>query len=312
MALSISELQAVSKKYYDETCTQQVFDEDPFLALLKSRHKVTISGGESIQFPIRYTKLGLAGGTGFRTKVDFSTKETRTGGVLEWAPVQGYTMLHWDERVKNAGEGKIVNLAKEKAQEMTEDFQDALSTMLWGTSTSYIAPLSQIVDSSDTYAGIAVSDASAWAATEDGSTTVMKLYGSGSLSYSRNAATFGKHMPTHHFTTRNLASKFESLMEPKQIYEDKEMANIGFRAITFHGCPVIGNPYVSAGDWYGLDMTVFELVVHKDDNLKVSDWFSLEQAGYPRAVAKYMSMVANLKCVMRKSNFKYTALDYTL
>ena len=312
MALTYSELQSVSKKYFDDTITQQVYEDSAFFALLKSKHKITASGGESIQFPIRYKKLGQSAGTGFRTRVDFSSVETRTAGVLEWAAVQGYTLLHWDERVKNAGAGKIIDIAKDKAAELKEDFQDTLCSMVWGTDTTYIAPLAQIVDSSDTYAGIAVADASDWAATEDSSTTTLKLYGAGSLAYARNQATFGKHRPTHHFTTLDLASKFESLLEPKQIYEDKELANLGFRAVTYYGCPVIGDEYVSSGDWYGLDMSVFELVVHKDNDLNVTEWFDLKQAGYPNALAKYMSMVANLKCVLRKSNFKFTALDYTL
>ena len=309
MALTINELNTVSDKYYDPTIPQQVYEDSAFTAILQSKNKIIKKGGESIQFGVRYQKLGTSGKTGFRTKVDFSSKQTRTGAVLSWMPMQGYTMMHWDEKVKNRGKSAIIDLQKDKAVELKEDFQDALSSILWGTETDSIAPLAQIVDSADTYAGITVSDVAAWAAIEDSSSTVLTLSLLMSL---RNQATFGKHKPTHHFTTLDLASRYELMLEPKERYYDKDMANLGFDTVTFYGKPVIGDEYVSSGDWYGLDMTVFELLVQEGNDMNITPWFSLEQAGFPNAIAKYMSSVMNLVCHIRKSNFKLTALDADL
>jgi hypothetical protein len=314
MALSISELNTVSKKYFDKVITQQVYEDDPFFAKLKKDNKIRISGGTKIQWPIRHAELNQAQATGPRKKVEFQSKETRTGAELDWAYYDGNTMIHWDEQAKNSGAGQIIDLVKDKSEEMKDDFSNKLYTDLYATSqgTNAFVPLSSIIDSGTTYAGIAVSDAAVWASTEDSSETVLTLYGEDSISEAINATTFGKDHPTHIITSRDLASKFESLLVDKVRYEDKEMANLGFDNFTFKKIPVIASAYITSTYLYGIDMKQFGLAMHKDYDMKVSDWFELPQAGYPNAKAKYICAQLNIMCRMRQTSFKFTALDYTL
>jgi len=315
MALGIDELNTVSKKYFDPTLKQQVYDDSPFMALLKKRHQIKLGGGVKIQWGIRYQSLALADATDPRAQIIFQTKQTRTGAELDWAYYTVPAMLHWDEQAKNSGPGRIVNLLEDKTKEQKEDINDVLCTALFSTSPATandIQPLDDIVDSATTYAGIAVSDAAKWAAQENSTTTTLNIFGTSSLTYYRNLCTFGKNLPSLHITTRDLASKFESLLQPQQRYEDKEMANLGFANVTFYGKPVIGDYYCPANAWFGLDIGQFELFVHKDYNFDTGKgWFSLEQAGYPNAVGRVVSWQGNLKCYCRKTSFKYTALDYT-
>jgi len=312
MALSISEANAVSTKYYDKNMYQQVYDDDPFLAILKGKNQISASGGTQIQWGVRTEELGQAKFVGPREQIALNSNETRTGAVLDWGYLAANTTIHWDERVKNDGKEAIINLLAEKATELQEDYKEKLSDTLWGSDSTHISPLSAIVDSTTSYAGIAYTDAADWASTEDSSTTVMTLFGSGSLTYMRNQATFGKNMPTHHFTTRDLVSKYESLLQPQQRYESAtKKVDSGFMNVLFYGCPVIGSPFVPAGDWFGLDMSALELVVKKGEDDKVTPWFDLKQVGFPNAMGKYMTCALNLKCDRRKTNFKFTALDYT-
>jgi len=69
---------------------------------------------------------------------------------------------------------------------------------------------------------------------------------------------------------------------------------------------------MTAGYWYGLDIDQFEIRYHPDYNFKKSDWFDLPQAGYPWSAAKTVVWAGNTLCKMRKTSFKYTALDYTI
>lgn len=315
MAFTINELNAVSKKYFDSTLTQQIYEKSPFFAKLKADKQIITDGGVSIQWPVRTSKLGKAGSTGARTQVIFDSVETRTGADIPWVYYDSETMLHWDEKVANSGKGKIIDLAKDKAQELLEDLREALYASIFstsGVSGTDLETLDRIISAADTYGGIAVADAAAWAGVEDSTTTTMKLYGAGSLSEARNNATFGTDQPTMHITTRDLVSKYESLLQPQQRYEDKQMANLGFANITFHNKPVIGDVFCPAGYWFGIDMTAMELRVHKDNNMKVTDWFELKQAGYPNALAKYVAFVGNLMARRRRTSFKFSALDYTL
>jgi len=315
MALTYDEFDAVSSQFFDQTLTQQVYEDDPFYTKVAKKNNVTWSGGQQIQWPIRYTKLGMAENVGLRDQVTYQGKQTRTAAVLDWTAIVGQALIHLDEKVKNSGKAKIVDLVKDKTEELREDMLDKFCTNLYATSqgTNAFVPLSTIVDSASTYGGIAVADAAEWASQEDSTTTELTLYGAGSLSYYINLCTFGKNSPTFHLTTKNLLSKLESLIEPQKRYEDKEMADIGFKNISFHGGnTVIQSPYMPAAAWYGLDMDQFEIRYNPDYNFETSAWFNLPQAGYPWAAAKTCIWMGNILCRMRKTSFKFTALDYTI
>lgn len=314
MALSINEANTVSSKYFDKSCTPQVYEKSPFFWRLKQDNNVVWDGGTKIQFGIRYTTLGKAQAVDPRQQIAYEQKETRTGAELAWKYYMAHAMLQWDERNQNRGKPQIINLMSDKADELREDMFNKMNTDLYATTqgAKTFQGIDEIVDSADTYAGISVSDAAAWAAIEDGTTDQLKLYGSGSLSYQINQSTFGSDKPTLIITTRDLQSKAESLLQPQERFEDKEMANAGFTTVKFHGIPIVGDYACTAQYMYGLCMKFFELRYHPDDNFKVSPWRELYQAGFPRALVKYQTWAGNLVCKCRKVNFKMTALDYTL
>jgi len=314
MALTVSEAQAVSSYYYDGTLQQTCYDDSPFWVKLKQKNKIKKQGGTLIQFPLRYKKLAQADAVTPTDQVTFEAPDTRTAGQLNWKYYRGRTFITWQERTENVGKPQIVSLLKDKAQEMKDDIYDRFATDVYTSNPNGLgfSSLATIVDSTDSYAGIPVSDASTWAAWEDASTTALALYGAGSLSYYVNIATFGKNGPSMHLTTRNLASKFMSLFEGQKIYEDRELANAGFNNIMFMGGPVVGDYYCPASYWYGLDMDAFEFVTHTDWDFKLVGWQELFQAGHPESMGRVMSWAGNLKCDQRRTNFKLSTPNYTL
>ena len=112
-------------------------------------------------------------------------------------------------------------------------------------------------------------------------------------------------------TTRDLFSAYEGLIQPQVRYEDKRMADLGFENLKFKNQPVVADAYCTAAAWFGLDMTEMFLCVDPDYNLEPTDWFELNQVGFVNAIAKAVSWAGNVKCRRRKTNFKFTALDYT-
>lgn len=312
MALAISELNAVSHEYFDPTLTQEVYEEDAFLSWLKAKNKIITNGGTQIQFPIRYKALGLTATTHPRQQISFESEDTRTAGVVDWAYILGKSMIHWDEKVKNGPKGQIIDLVKDKTLELKEDFMSHFSSQLWATSTKGtddLERLDTIVDSADSYAGIAVSDDALWASTEDSTSTTMTLR---LLQNARNDASFGKRGPTVHFTTHDLLSKYESILQPHVRYEStdtKKMLDLGFGNVSFYGAPVVASPFCPDAAWFGLDMDAFELHVHPEYNFKASEWMELPQAGFPNAVGKFMYFTGQLVCKLRRTSFKFTALN---
>jgi len=316
MSLSIDEANTISSKHYDKTITQQVYEKCPFYLRLKERGNISTDGGTQIQYPIRHTKLGKAAWVQPRTQVNYSQKETRTAAVLDWKYLYGNAMISWDERVKNSGKAQIINLMRDKAEELGEDMKDGFATAMWDTSsvTTQLSSLDDIIDTGDTYAGIAVADVAGWAAgVEDTSTTELALYGSGSLSYSMNTCTFGSDKPDLIVTTKDLWSKFESLIEPqKRYYGEKSMtAKAGFTTLYWHDAEVVSDVYVASGYLYMIDTDKFKIRYNPEWNMKVDPWMKLGES-YPYAMVKNCSWVGEICCTMRKTSGKYTALDYTI
>jgi hypothetical protein len=213
--------------------------------------------------------------------------------------------------VKNgSGKTRIVNLLEDKAKELKEDMSDRLATDLWATSSvsGKMIPMYTIVDSADTYAGIAVADAAIWAGKEDSSTSKMTR----AVFHAQvHAAEFGSNGPTRHYTTRAILAAYESLLTTDERYVSVDKMGTGPTTVSLYNKPVIADPYIAAGDWFGLDADKFELWVHEDDDMDVSPWIELGESGYRKSMAKYVTNVCNLVCRERRTSFKLTALTGT-
>jgi hypothetical protein len=314
MALSISQANAVSTKYFDTTLKQIVWESSPFWMKMKKSHKMETRGGNSIQFPIRYKKLGIADAGDFDDQLTYKSIETRSGGELSWKTYNTRTLITKEEQIKNTGEPEIISLIKDKSAELKEDMDDRFATDLFTENPNGkgFTSLDTIVDSSASYAGISISDMSAWVGWEDASTTGLAIYGPGSLSYYVNQATFGKDSPSMMLTTKNLYTRFMAIYEGQKVV-DKDMAEAGFsNNLVAFGSTIMPDAYVPASTWYGLDIDQFKFRVHPDDNMHVTDWFTLEQIGLPDHMAKVISWTGNLCCRSRRSSFKMTNLNWQL
>ena len=313
MAIAIAELDAISGEGYDGTLRQIVYEDSALFVKLRGENRVKVRGGRDIRWDVRYKKLGRADARNPDAQVSYEQKDTRTGALLEWKYYEGDTMITWRQRVENAsGKFQIVSLVEDMTKELKEDMYDRFATDLFTANPNGngFASLATIVDATDTYAGIAVADATNWASTETAETTLTLYSGTNPLAKQVSAATFGKKKPTIHITTRNLQNKFESLMQQYTRYEDVDMANAGFQNVTFKRAPVVGDDHCPASLWYGLDTSQLELVVSADDNFYVSGWKEMEMAGFPRNALKFMTVACNLKSYSRNSHFKYTVLNY--
>lgn len=311
MALSVVQANAVSTNVYEKDFKENVYDSHPFTMELQQRHKITVKGGNQITFPVRYKRLGTAKAVGWTDQETFQSIDTFTQGVLDWAPYRASTMITWEQRDKNqAGPQQIVDLLKSKAEELKEDVLYILATDLFATSSvsGHVIPLSTIVDSADSYAGIDPSDASVWAGIEDSSSTQLTR----SLLYGKIASSsFGERQPSAHFTTRTLQAKYNLLLSGDERYMNTKTANAMFTTITLSGKPVYSDSYVASTYWFGLDIGAFELTMMTNNDMNIGKWMETDIIGYPRSLVKVCTFVANLVCKVRRSSFKLSALTGT-
>ena len=314
MALTRSELESVSTPFYTRDIISQVYELDPFFKKLKQNKSITTDGGTEIRFPIRYQELALAEWVNPKEQIAYQQRKTRTSGKLDWKYLVGKTMMQWDEQVQNSGKEKLINLQKDKADELIDDVYEVMTDAIYATTQETDKPsaLVTIIDTGETYADVAVSDAASWAgAVEDTTTTQLVLYNtSAAIATSMNSATFGPYKPDLLITSKNLWNTFESKIEPqKRFYSTKGV--IGFESLVFHGADVIAANHCPDASLFGITSKFWELRAHKDFNFKTDPWEDLKQAGFPNAIIKLCYWVGNVVCTMRKVNFRYSALSYT-
>lgn len=311
MAIAVTEANTVSTQIFDKTMTPQVYDSVDFLKYLRANGKVIKDGGTQITYPIRYKKLGRATDVGWGDQEDFQSIPTRTQIVLEWLPYRVSTLITWEQRVKNGGgKTRTVNLLEDKAKELKEDMSDRLATDLWATSSvsGKMIPMYTVVDADDTYGGLSVSDAALWAAKEDSSSSKLTR----ALFHTQvHAAQFGSDGPSRYYTTRALIADYETLLSGDERYVDSDKMSTGPTTIALYNKPVLVDPYIASGDWFGLDADKFEFWVHEDNDMDVSPWIELGESGYHKSMAKYVTNVCNLVCRERRTSFKLTALTGT-
>lgn len=315
MGLTYSEAQTVSTDLYDKTCKQQVYQSSPFWVKLKKNHDIVADGGNNYRWGIRYLEFDKADAIDPDSEFTYEGKATRTTAILEPRFYEVATVITWKERNTNSGKEQVINLIGDKTEELRQDMANRFAKDLYTQNPNGIGfqSLATIIDSEGDYAGISKDDAATWASTEDGTTDELTLYGTGSLAEARNDCTLGPDYPNFHLTTLDLVNKFTSLIEPQKRYANKEMADAGFRNVTFEGDPVFGDYHCPAAVWYGLCLKkgIFKLRHHPDDNMDISKWEPLKPS-FPRNMGKYMTWMGELCCTCRKVNFKYTALDYTI
>lgn len=328
MAFTYSEAQAVSDLGYDDKMHDQVYDSTPFWMKLKLNDQIESSGGgRQWTWPVKVKKYGKANAVDPNDRINYVGKTTRTMAYVEPKYYVGSSVISWQENQQNKGKAKIIDLVANKSEEVMDDFIDRLNTDLWTANPNGlgIEPISSIVDSSTSTASGGITptdcDTGAWVSAEDSSTTKLELYGGvygtttyNSISSMTNYAKYGGNGPTMYLTTKDIRSVFESLLETHQIFEklgDKQMADAGFKNVSFHGIGVFDDPYVPAGSFYGLDMKALAIFKDPDSYLQVTKW-EKHSTEYPKAMVKAMFAVLNLKWERRRTSFKFTALDASL
>lgn len=312
MALTRDEASSVSKSYFDDTLHNQAYDDCVLWTKMKQGNLIKIQGGYDLRWPIRYKRLDKADAIGAREQLTYEQLETRTSCALDWVYYYANSLISWDERVRNTGKQQVISLIADKAREMKEDLYHRFATDLWTSNPNGkgIVPLPSII-ATTTYGGVDNSDASTWTlGFEDATATVLSLYGSAGIAKLINSCTLGKNYPNFHITTRDLFSKYMSLFEGQKVYQDNDLAQAGFNNCKFLGATIVPDSYTPASAWYGLDLEQYEFWVHPDYNFKLNDWFELEQAGYPNAMARVITVALNLVCYMRKTSGKFTTLNY--
>ena len=310
MALSVNELNTVSTRHFDKgVVTEQIYDNNVILDKLRKSNQIIVTGGTSIQHPIRYQELSDFEMIDPDAARVTSIKETRTSLELAWKFAKVDTGITWEEQTYNRSEKAIISLIADRYKEAGQDLAKGISTQFHQAFTSKGSYdmdgfFSCVAASSSTYAGIDQDNISSWnAGVYDTSTSTLAMYGSGSIEAGMRACNF-RTWPDYMVTTWANAAIYASKLQPGE-RRNPENGRAGASDIYFRGTPILADPQANTNVWMIIDSEYMFFYVQSDNNFDTGPW--TEDPDRFKAMRTLMTVVGNFVFTRRKSFGAYTA-----
>ena len=309
MALTLTELQAITDFYVDSTDNDIYFKSNVLLYKLLSRGK-TIPGGKKIQAVLEYGK-GNSGAYGATTKLPLSKKEVFNAAFFRWSAYYAGVTVDLEDQRQNAGDlavvnmvqGKLKNAQKSIRQEMGEDIyaSAADSNSLLG-----LGNLFQDTDTTIAYGEIAENDMAAWKANVIDTVEAIDFPVMQAI---RRAASVDDNMegkPDLYITTELLKDAFEASLQVQSRYSDIALVDAGFENILFGSRPVVSDNKQSTGIVDALNLQFLDIDTHVDYNFTPPKWASpIDQ---PDTKVAFIRWGGQLVCRNRKAHARHTSL----
>jgi len=304
MALTYSELDSVTQKYYIPKLVDNIFASNSFLQRLRKKSYKPQEGGTLIMQPLLYAKTTATGWYSGTDTLNTTVNDQITAGY--WPRAHTYasvTITHTDE-LENAGDSQVIDFVKAKVQAAELTIADAMGTGLFnlGTDAKAIVGLRLAIDSTGTYGGINRSDYTWWASDEDGTTTTLTL---AAMQAAVGDVSIGNDKPSVAFTTQDILESFVNLLQPQQRFQDSETADAGFQNVMFLSIPIIADSHCPASNMFFVNEKYWSLLHSPRDNFR---WTGFIKAIDQEVVTGRVLWAGQLVCSNCRMNGKMNAL----
>jgi hypothetical protein len=265
MAVSVSAINAITKQAFIPKLQDNVIKSNALLTSLEKNGGLeNLDGGQDVRVPVRYARFAARGWyQGSESQIS-AYNEKKTALVFDWAQFYTNITISGLDKLKNAGENKVIDHVRSEVETAEEDIRDSFGTGLYSngsTDPKSIIGLGAILSTSNTYGGISQSSESWLQSNIDSSTTTMTL---GKLQTMFESAVHGADKPNLAVTTKTLFNAYWALLQPQQRFSDGEMASAGFKNLLFNGATVLMDEYCTASLFAFLNTKFLKLYSHKD------------------------------------------------
>jgi hypothetical protein len=270
MALSYSQISAITRKKFIPKLRDNIYEANPLLQRLK-RSSSSLDGGTSIMLPLEYSTVTAAGWYQGSDTLDTADNETVTAAEYQWKQSYANISISRLDELKNSGDSQVLDHVKGKVKSAEKTMADNISTALYndGTTAKALVGLRAILSTSNTVGGIDQSSYSWWQSNVDSSTTTTSM---SAMQTQFNAASVGNDAPTVCMVTRALLNSYYALLQPQQRFTDSQTAKGGFQNLMFNGIPVIVDAHQAASHMMFLNEKYLDLFIHKDENFRFEDF----------------------------------------
>lgn len=215
MAVSITAINSITKQAFIPKLVDNVIKSNALLMFMeKNGGMENLDGGTQINVPVRYARLAARGWyQGSESQVT-AYNEKKTALLFQWAQYYANITISGLDKLKNAGESKVIDHVKSEVEAAEEDIRDAFGDGLYSdgsTDPKSIIGARAWLSTSATYGGISQSTESWLQSNIDSTTTTMSL---GKLQTQYEAAVHGPDKPNLATTTKTLFNSYWSTLGP--------------------------------------------------------------------------------------------------
>lgn len=267
MALTYSQISAITQSKIIPKMVDNIFDSNPLLQRAKKKFYTKVDGGTSILQPLSYAQISASAWYSGADTLDTTDNDVFTAAEYSWKQIYANISISRMDELKNSGDAAILKFVKQKVQIAEKTIMDQMGTGLYnaGTNAKAIGGLRLIISASNTVGGISQSSYSWWQSQLDSSTTTLTL---AAMQSRDNACTIGNDGPSVIMTTRTLYNSLYALYQPQQRFMDSETAKGGFSSLMFNAKPVIVDSHCPALFMNFLNEDYLHLYYHPDEDFR--------------------------------------------
>src|SRR6266542_2390940 len=139
MATSAAQLDEIIATTFDQVkpvLRDQITNENPLLAALNSKAKVTQDGGKQLRRPVMYALNDTVGSYSGYDLIDTAPQDGFGYAVYDWKQYAGSVTISGRDRRLNSGAPAIISLLQAKIEQLRLSVEEGLSTMIWADVTT--------------------------------------------------------------------------------------------------------------------------------------------------------------------------------
>lgn len=265
MTVSVSAINAITKQNFIPKLQDNVMLSNALLMFMKKNGGLeNIDGGQDIRVPTRYARFASRGWYQGAESQNTAYNEKKTALVFDWKQYYVNITITGLDKLKNAGENKVIDHVKSEVEAAEEDLKDAFGTGIYSNGTTdpkSIVGVRGFLSTTATYGGIAQSGESWLQSNIDSTTTTLSLV---KMQERYELAHIGNESINVITTTETLFNSFWGLLQPQQRFADSETASSGFKNLLFNGEPCLQDDYAPASHMIFLNTKHIKLYSHKD------------------------------------------------
>jgi len=318
MALALDELNAITLDRWEKESTDIFFLDNVLLWKLLGNGNLenelvqaseTVDGGMMIRVPLEYAEAN-SGSYGNTTKIGQGKVDIYNAARFRWAGYYSSNTIDLNDKIKNAGDAAMINLANGKIRNIQKTIRKKMGTDIYAAAAdSYsflgLGNLFSTVGAT-TYGSIAENDMSDWKANAITTGEALNFQNLQKMRRTPNIGQNDRDKPNLYITTDLLKDGFERSLHIQARYKDVDMADAGFENVLFKGQPVVADDRQTAGYCDGLNTRYLRLRAHSMYNFTPPVWASnLDQ---PDTWTANQRFIGQLTTNHRKSHIRHTNL----